>query len=60
MLIELSIKVGLDLEDDISMEEFLLNWNSQVPHWNYLTDEGINLLKGTKGKKYKRECDETL
>jgi len=50
----------VDLEGEISEEEFELNWNSQVPHWYFVTEEGINFMKGTKGKKYKRKCDEIL
>lgn len=38
---------------EIYFEEFILNWTHQVPHWEYLTNEGINFFKGTKGKKYK-------
>ena len=39
--------------DDCSFEEFVLNWNHQVPHWDYLTDLGVNWIKGTYGKRYK-------
>ena len=42
------------LDSEISWEEFKLNWNSQVPHWNYLTDEGISFFKGERNKKWKK------
>ncbi len=54
----------LEYDDDWSnmeieqiQEEFILNWCSQVPHWRYFTDRGINKLKDTKGIKYKRPED---
>jgi hypothetical protein len=48
------IKLSLVLSVDINccFEEFMLNWDNQVPHWHYLSNEGINFFKGTKGKKY--------
>ena len=60
------MKIGMEiqmlwlLDIDCTFEEFILNWNSQVPHWYYLTDAGINEIKGTRGLRYKRYCDEIL
>ena len=54
MKLELDLRLYLDLEDEISKEEFALNWASQTPHWDYLTDEGISFFKGTKKRKWKK------
>jgi len=51
---------GMWLIVECSPEEFNLNWCCQCPHWQFLTEEGINFWKGTKGVKYKRPEDEIL
>lgn len=41
------------LDFDIFCEEFCLNWNNQVPHWDFLTNEGISFFKGEKFNLWK-------
>lgn len=44
----------VEIDVECSFEEFLLNWGSQVPHWDLFTDEGISFFKGVRKKKWKR------
>ncbi len=50
-------EILFELIDYISVEqareEIWNNISSQTPHWEYLTNEGVNLIKGTEGVKYK-------
>lgn len=53
-----------DFDEDIDLEnnfcrktmekEFELNWANQVPHWIFLTDEGISFFKGVKNQVWLR------
>lgn len=51
MKIQLTLFVSVE---GISEEEFILNWVHQVPHWHYLTDEGISFFKGMRPRKWKK------
>ena len=42
----LSAKEMFPIEYEQAEQEFLLNWGCQVPHWHYLSKEGIKFLKG--------------
>ena len=55
MEIELIIVTLVNLDDEISMEEFEANWSAQVPHWNLLTNECISFFKGKRYKQWKNK-----
>ncbi len=58
MQIELDLRTYVELDYPMSeteWQEFILNWNHQVPHWDYLTNDGINFFKFTNGVIYKDE-----
>lgn len=38
-------KLDEDIPKDIAEAEFNLNWCNQVPHWKYLSEEGVCFFK---------------
>jgi hypothetical protein len=53
MIITMHTELFMKFKVDCSFDEFLLNWCVQVPHWDLLTNEGVNWAKNTEGVKYK-------
>lgn len=52
---------GVIIENcEISEEEFELNWTNQVPHWHYLTNEGISFFKGLPPRKWKEKQEKSI
>ena len=43
--------IGLHVKSNINPEELILNISEQVPHWQYLTLEEINITKATNGEE---------
>ena len=43
-----------DIPEESAIKEFELNWAHQVPHWRYLTDEGISFFKDLPPRKWKK------
>ena len=46
----------IEVDVDCSFNEFILNWCSQVPHWRYLTNEGISFFKGKNKRDWKKHA----